>query len=87
MMSNTLTAIVVLETKEGKPFILRANPTTEEVKNFVQEQNRRVDAGEPAGPSGIPARHITSAKQFKDEADMFNGNEGTDISDVIGIGA
>jgi len=87
MMSDIQTRVAVLETKEGQPFILRANPTIKEIQGFVREQNRRVDVGAPAGPSGIPARHITSAKYFDNEVDMYEGKSGTDISGAVGIGA
>lgn len=85
MMSAIQTRVAVLETQEGQSFILRANPTINDVKDFIREQNRRVDSGEPAGPSGIPARHIIAAKYFDNEVDMYEGKTGSDISKAVGI--
>ena len=62
--------VAVLRTHVGHPLIIRANPTEEAVLGFVEEQNRRYHAGEPAGPSGQPAFLVVSGMWFESEAEF-----------------
>lgn len=75
----------VMYTHVGQLLILRGTPTTEEVKGFILEHNRRYHAGEPGGPSGIPSFKIHKAAFFEDEMDAKDGLEGNeiDLSDVL----
>ena len=76
--------VAVLVTAEGQPLILRSNPTLQEVRGFVREHNRRFNAGEPGGPSGLPARQIVSAQYFESEDDLSDLEKtGADI-DISG---
>ena len=72
--------VAVLTMENGSPLILRANPTTEEVRGFVAEHNRRSAAGEAGGPDGWPARRVVSAAFHDTEDDLKNGTE-IDISE------
>jgi len=78
-------AVCVLTTHiPDQPLIIRADPSQESILSFVEEHNRRYHAGEPGGPSGIPAYLIVSAKVYASEADYEAGKPGTDI-DISGV--
>lgn len=80
------TRVAVLATAGGQPLILRGNPTLEEVKGFIREQNGRFEQRLPGGPSGVPARQIISAEYFEHERDLRDlSKSGTDIdiSDIV----
>lgn len=71
--------IAVLATSDGGSLILRSNPTLQEVRGFVREQNRRFAAGKPGGPDGYPAKQIISASYHEDERDLTD-SVGTEIN-------
>lgn len=71
--------VAVLETHVGERLIIRANPALKDVKSFVAEQNRRYEAGEPGGPSGIPPYQIHEAAYFPSELDIDDPKKGTKI--------
>ncbi len=80
------TRVAVMATTGGQPLILRGNPTLEEVKGFIREQNRRYDLRLPGGPSGVPAKQIISAEFYEHERDLRDlSKSGTaiDISDIV----
>lgn len=71
--------VVLMKTHVGVPLMMRANPTVEEVRGFVAEHNRRYEAGEPGGPSGIPAFNILGATYYESESDADADIGGTPI--------
>ena len=72
-------SVVVLATHVGQPLILRANPTDEAVRGFVEEHTRRYVAGEPGGPSGIAPFRIFNAFRFDSEEAWLEDANGTEI--------
>lgn len=70
--------IAVLETAR-LPLVIRSNPTQKSVFGFVEEQHRRLVAGEPCGPSGEPAFQITGAKYYESEEAWLAGKPGKTI--------
>lgn len=79
-------SVVVLATAVGEPLVIRANPTDDEVRGFVQEHTRRYLAGEAGGPSGIPPFRIFTATRYVDEITWINGGDpvGTiEIEDLL----
>ena len=75
--------VAVLKTNVGEPLIIRSNPTVEEVRNFVKENNRRYHEGEPMGPSNQPSVLVLSAAFHESELDVDDakGVE-VDLSDL-----
>jgi hypothetical protein len=79
-------SIVVLTTHVGEDLVIRANPSDEEVRGFVQEHTRRYLAGEAGGPSGIPPFRIFAANRFASEFSWVSGDDsvgGVEIADLL----
>ena len=79
-------SVVVLETHVGQDLVIRANPTDEAVRGFVEEHTRRYVAGEAGGPSGIPPFRIYTAKRYADELAYLDGTEAVaevEIQDLL----
>ena len=79
-------SVVVLETHVGQPLVIRANPSDEAVRGFVEEHTRRYIAGEAGGPSGIPPFRIYTAKRYADELAFLDGEdpvEDVEIADLL----
>jgi hypothetical protein len=62
--------VAVLETHVGERLIIRANPTQKAVRAFVKEQNRRWEASEAGGPSGLPPFRIHEANYYPSELEI-----------------
>ncbi len=79
--------IVVLTTSVGEDLVIRANPTDEDVRGFVEEHTRRYLAGEAGGPGGHPAFRIFTATRFVSEISYLTRDESPsseiDISDLL----
>lgn len=78
--------VVILQTSVGEDLVLRSGPSDEDVRNYVQEHTKRYIAGQPGGPSGIPAFRIFTAKRHSNEFEYLAGvSEGVeiDISDLL----
>lgn len=71
--------VAALRTHVGETLVIRANPSEDEVLNFVKEHNRRYFSGELGGPSGIPAFQIHKADFFDSEHEIDDPNKGTEI--------
>jgi hypothetical protein len=78
-------SIVVLDTHIGEPLVIRANPSDEAVRGFVEEHTRRYVAGEAGGPSGIAAYRIFNAKRFVSEAEWMAGTDAADEIDITDL--
>lgn len=79
-------SVVVIDTHVGHDLVIRANPSDEDVRGFVAEHHRRYIAGEPGGPSGIPAYRLFTAKRYTDEESYLGGAEAVaeiDLSDLL----
>lgn len=79
-------SVVVLETHIGHDLVIRANPSDDEVRGFAEEHHRRYIAGEPGGPSGIPAYRLFNAKRYVSEESFDAGDEPVaeiDLSDLL----
>ncbi len=72
--------VAVLTTNIGEPLVIRSNPTEAEVKGFVEEHNRRYQAGEAGGPSGTPPVQILGAAFYPSEDDAQDDSKATKIS-------
>jgi hypothetical protein len=73
--------VAVLRTHVGIPLFIRANPSEEAVRGFVEEHNRRYHAGEPGGPSGQPAYLILGASYYDSEDAYYaDPDSGVEIS-------
>lgn len=78
-------AIVVLTTSVGFPLVIRANPSDESVRSFVEEHTRRYIAGEPGGPSGIPPYRIFGAKRYSSELVYLEDGEAVEDIDIADL--
>lgn len=79
-------SVVVLATATGEQLVIRANPTDDEVRGFVEEHTRRYLAGEAGGPSGIPPYRIFTASRYKDEASWLAAEDAiatVEIADLL----
>lgn len=80
-------SVVVLSTHVGEDLVIRANPTDESVRGFVEEHTRRYLAGEAGGPGGHPAFRIFTATRFVSEISYLTHDESPsseiDISDLL----
>lgn len=79
-------SVVVINTHVGHDLVIRANPTDEAVRGFVAEHHRRYIAGEPGGPSGIPAYRLFTAKRYADEESYLAGSRPVaeiDLGDIL----
>jgi hypothetical protein len=74
--------VAVLETHIGEKLYIRSDPSTDAVRSFVSEQNRRYHAGEAGGPDGLPAYLIRAAHFYAHESDPEPESE-IDISDLL----
>lgn len=84
--TDTLDSVVVLNTNVGEDLVIRSNPTDDAVRGFVEEHTRRYLAGQPGGPSGIPAYRIFNAKRYTDEDSYLTGSTPVneiDIADLL----
>lgn len=84
--TDVIDQVVVLTTSVDHPLVIRANPSDEEVRGFVAEHTRRYVAGEPGGPSNIPAYRIFTAKRYADEVTFITGGdnfEEVNIADLL----
>ena len=82
---DTPSRVCVLGTHIGESLILRSNPSDELVRGFVKEHLRRYHAGEPGGPSRMPAYKILSATYYESEIAFREGRgkqDEIDISDL-----
>lgn len=78
--TNEIDQVVVLTTSVDHPLVIRSNPSDEDVRGFVAEHTRRYLAGEPGGPSSIPAYRIFTAKRYVNEVTFLTG--GDNVSEV-----
>jgi hypothetical protein len=78
-------SVVALITSVGMPLIIRANPTDEAVRSFVEEHTRRYIAGEAGGPSGIPPYRIYEAARYNNEQSFLDGEEHIDLIDIADL--
>lgn len=79
-------SVVGLDTQVGETLLIRANPSDDAVRGWVEEHMRRYIAGEPGGPSGIPAYRIFTAKRYASEEAHLAGDAPVaeiDITDLL----
>ena len=77
--------VAILQTHIGHNLMIGSDPSVQEVRSFVKEHNRRYHAGEPGGPSGIPAYLIQSAYFFEEQhPEGYDFEEGSEI-DLSGV--
>ena len=82
-----LARVAVLTGLIGDPIIIRSNPSVDEIKDFVRENNRRAEEGE-RNPDGYPAVRVLEAVYYESEAafrqgDVDSQGEEIDLSDVL----
>ena len=85
-----LDRVAVMTTTVGELLVLGSDPTEDEVRGFVAEQNRRFWAGEPGGPGGSEPVLVTSARYFEEnlpvaQHDLEKG-EPIDLGEALNSG-
>ena len=76
---KNLERVAALTTHIGDVIIIGSDPSKKEVLAFVEEHNRRYHAGEPGGPSGIPAYLVQEAAYYESQDDLGNSDKAEPI--------
>ena len=87
MASKNVNRVAVLETEGGDTYIIRANPSVDEVRGFVSEHNYRAANQIPGGPSGLVAQKVVTACYWTSERHFIKGKaqgrRTIDITDLV----